>query len=576
VVTSDLVPFATASIEGPEGKPGRDNGPIVAVGAMEDEQPLRGYAYPGRVQDQPSIIAGAEVAISATMSQQFEPGGATPYWIVTAVTVPPGIEGFSNNQFLELESTTQEPLIDIPQQGRPGNLEDRLAAAARAVVDEDGFLVGITILSGGKFYNESADVPVISPPVTVQVEQYLPSQGSGAEIEATVNTDLDDRDFGTVTLAITNAGDGYLGGYTGADFAIVTYPGPNLPPTVQSVRVASPIGTLFGGCFTTLTADAPITNCDEFSFEATFGDQTATVSPGGEVAPPFEGSNKCCHKCFVCCPEMPSQVVATFTREANEGYALRVEDNPSGLSISSNTGPGYNAELLEDAYYTVCPEHEIEVVWDVEDLHAENRCSVDFCEDLPEEESCSSSAVIQEDTRLVLWDNGRKASRVSGNYEPPATPPFDTVPELTTLGRRVGAGVFNEFPFGDNFTTVVRFIGRDYNSEPHGCLVEVAASSTWFKANLANFPLVNRTSSRVRIYRKPETVACQSVPGVWDFAEEFAYANPDSADLRAAPEDIYSFRAQYEIAGFGFLVRENLVGLARRICKNYEVEVEFQ
>jgi hypothetical protein len=578
VVTSDLVPFATASIEGPEGKPGRDNGPIVAVGDVVrepwiDPRKRRGYAYPGRVQDQPSIIGGTEVSVTATMSQQFN-SNVLPYWSVVSVTVPSGVEGFTNNQVVDLESTTQEPLIDIPEQERPGEEDDRQKALGRAVVDEDGFLVGLTILSGGKFYNESADESVIAPAVSAEVQQYLPSQGSGAEIEATINTDLDDEDFGTLSLSIANAGDGYLGGYTGADFVIVTYPGPNSPPTVGSNRNASPIGTL-GGCVTTLTAAEPITDCDDFSFEATFGDQTATVSPGGEVAPPFEGSNKCCHRCFVCCPEMPSQVVATFTREANEGYSLRVEDNPLGLFWTFGS-----IELTQDAYYTTCPEHEVEVVWDVEDLHAANRCSVDFCDELPEEEECFSDAVIDANTRLWIDSTGTIVPIDDPSGVDYGLPTPERVYITGDVLWSVGLVGFT-IPGGPG----IAFISNDFNEDPHPCGAAVLAASAWIGNGTSGGGGLPSAATVRRYYSKANELKCDTVPGEWDASEERQYSvNLGAAaglaaelglpaELEGEPDDPYFIRST-EVGETLLLARFD--GIARRICNNYEVTVDFQ
>jgi hypothetical protein len=574
VVTSDLVPAQAVLVEGKEGKPGRDNGPLVAVGNVLDQSDglLGGYAFPGRVQDQPSIVAGTEVAISATMSQQFEPGGIIPYWIVTAVTVPPGIEGFENNQFVELESTTQEPLLPNPERDE----ETRRPADGRAIVDEDGVFVGITILNGGVFYNESADVPVITRPVTVEIQQYLPSEGSGAEIAATVNTDLDDADFGTVTLALTNPGDGYLGGYTGADFVIVTYPGPSSPPTVQSNRNASPIGTL-GGCSTTLTADGPIANCDEFSFEATFGDQTATVSPGGEVAPPFEGSNKCCHKCFVFCPEMPDQVVATFTREANEGYSMRVADNvvADGLPLTWGV-PNFEAIAPQGAYYTTCPEHEVEVVWDVDDLHNENRCSVDFCGELPEEESCGTVASISEETKLFF---GYYAiSPDSSAYG------FGVVPD-DQIGpgefpSHFGGAIFDAAPEFMVLDVAIEFISDNYNQDPHEGVVRVVMTSAWSGS------VFDGVGIKTNTYTKPSELACGSVPGEWDEVEELAGGSQGQQLAQELGEEYGLEQREWEadvddyhssVVSEGNFSGASILNLQRRrICKNYEVTVDFQ
>lgn len=579
VVSSEFGVFY-ALVEGAVGKPGRDNGPIISVGWPVDytEHLQVFFAYPGRVQDGPSIIDGTDVAITASMEERFD-SEILPYWTVTGVSVPPGVEGFTNGQPLELFSTTQEPLL--PLRGFPQEDLGRTPATGLAVVDEDGVLVGVTVTNGGKFYNETSE-SVITANIEVAVEQYLPSQGSGAEITATIETDLNSNNFGRVTLAVANAGDGYLGGYYGEDFVAVAYPGPNDPPTVNASRDISPLSSAFLLCNTTLTADEPIADCSKFSFEATFGDQTATVEPGGEVAPPFEGSNKCCHKCFVCCPESPSQVVATFTRAANEGYALRAEDNELELNDSlysilngiGYTSPGFSNFknfAPQGAYYTTCPSHEVEVVWDVADLHAENRCSVDVCEELPEEASCFTTASIDEETALFFGyysDNGFA-------FYPSIVPDDQNYSEgLPTYygGERVLGS-----PEVMLLTVEFVFIDSGYNLDPHSCPVRVIATSSSIVGGASS----NGGGNKTLTYTKPSDLSCGSVPGQWDFSEEgssssdidevAAYAGVvPLSSFNGEPGDLYRFN----IGTFNIGTSTN--GIARRICNNYAVSVEFQ
>jgi hypothetical protein len=93
----------------------------------------------------------------------------------------------------------------------------------------------------------------------------------------------------------------------------VEYRGPNLPAYVHLGDVPS---AMFGrDCGITLTADALISDCADFSFVATLGDGTATVSPGGSYTPVFKGSKMACGTCDACCKEPPKQITIHFFRE---------------------------------------------------------------------------------------------------------------------------------------------------------------------------------------------------------------------------------------------------------------------
>ena len=788
VVSSEFGTFPV-SIQGPVGKPGEDNGPIVAVEVGQDDLGRR-FAYPGRVQDGPDIIynarreepgievqiqlsdestgSGAEfgvalfqteddnsnavwgldyvdiysagegyvegdtilvvvntgtefiaaelgitlnenggvesvnvieagqyarvfndVAITCTMQQQFD-STILPYWTVTSVSFPPVVGEFENGQFLELSSTTQEPLLPLEWR----DFDDRSPfAVGQAIVDDEGLLVGITIVDGGKFYNETS-ASVITADVQVSIEQYLPSQGSGAEISASINTNLASGDFGRLTLSVTDGGDGYLGGYFGEDFVVVTYPGPSAPPAVRAWReYSAPFTGIL--CETTLTADDPIEDCSNFSFEATFGDQTATVEPGGEVAPPFEGSNKCCHKCFMCCPEMPAQIVATFTREANEGYALRVADNPrddlaAGGQLSGSRFIGDNKFFESDSYYIECGSHEIEIVWDVADLHEKNHCGDLSPCDVAIEETVYPSRSVDSPSRiegtevvvtvtmarrydydtettfgrgvLVYWEvgdvlvfapdgftNGQELTLVSttqsallSDASPGVPPEFadrddDRRPATGTAivddnGYLVGINLTDRGKFyneilavglfrGDGYadycvtgamvdsdTGVDRLVmpwpevtavdklslgevntiastlpqasgrisvfGSNHNLGGTGCgTLSVIARTAWLYSAFA--AAADQVGIKTKLYTKPDKVQCGQVPGEWvvsestDFSVGLFFAN-GQVNPGCEPDD------KYLLSLVDLSVNSRYEGTARRICKNYEVSVEFQ
>jgi hypothetical protein len=78
--------------------------------------------------------------------------------------------------------------------------------------DDDGIPNGVTVTGGGQYYREDAEATPYVAEVTVTVaSQGWPSEGSGAEFEATVDNDTGSETFGQVTgLSVADGGDDYL------------------------------------------------------------------------------------------------------------------------------------------------------------------------------------------------------------------------------------------------------------------------------------------------------------------------------------------------------------------------------
>jgi len=74
-----------------------------------------------------------------------------------------------------------------------------------------GVPTGVTVTSGGAYYREDASLPPYVADVTVTINQLMPSEGTGAELSAVIDTDTGSATFGQITgINIDNAGDGYL------------------------------------------------------------------------------------------------------------------------------------------------------------------------------------------------------------------------------------------------------------------------------------------------------------------------------------------------------------------------------
>ena len=370
-------------IGGPCGVPGVNNGPISSHewgDGIDDE--FSGWAYPGRIQVKPDRIDGTDTAVNCTMEEQFD-GGYLPYWSVSSVTVPPGVDGFSENQPILL---TRDGGYGDELWGDGNPPPFRRAASGICRVDpESGELSGITITDGGVFYQQVHDdkATPIAPAIAAEIVQKLPSQGSGAAVVATINTDTRDDAFGDIAVSISG-GNGYLLYATGYRPVWVHYRGAYTPPTVE-VFCAVPITSVddFIGNRITYTAESTVNDCSSFAFDATFVDATVSVEDGGDVTPAFNGRNKCCGKCDNACPDVNlSQVSVYMNRPSGSGNALRTADNiggepPYGACFTSE-GPAPTwlsaFPFPEDSWNMSCEADEHEVVFDLKDLHDQEKC----------------------------------------------------------------------------------------------------------------------------------------------------------------------------------------------------------
>jgi hypothetical protein len=259
-----------------------------------------------------------------------------------------------------LDNGTRTEWVPLPGQvGKPGRDNQPLFALP---IDK-----GASELRGWASYDDNGNV--VAPPITVTIEQALPSTGRDAAMVANINTIPLSPNFGDVTLAYTAYGQGYLGEDFGTRPVTVEYRGPNEPPIVVSDPGA--IGGPFIPCVETLVSGTLISDCGNFAFTANSSRGTAEVSPGdGTLDTTYEGPTACCGgPCYNRCPDRAdlAEVTVTFTRPAATGFMLR-KDDPQ---------PYIDPLVLErDAFEMTCPEDEQEIVFDFEDLERKEECKV--------------------------------------------------------------------------------------------------------------------------------------------------------------------------------------------------------
>lgn len=387
----------SAYVVAPSGTPGVDNGPITGVVVGGGSELTRGWAYAGRSSAAPDRLSPGDHAVSCSMRKVED---FLYFWEVESVSVPPGITDFAHGEALSLyvnesaQTGYDGAFLERSGPGFSGDLWYDIPApvhriATGTAIVEDGELVGVALTDRGVFYRESpsSQVAPIVGEVTATVIQALPSAGSGAEITATVNVNTSSVSFGNLTLSVAAGGDGYLGEALGRFDVRVTYPGRLTPPTV---------GVCCGpqNNVVTYEAEEPIADCALFGFDAYFGDSKLTVEPGGEVLPIFEGSRRCCGECHNLCEDLPdlSQVVVTLTREATSGNAVLAADHvtPTGgagtfeyirlthlggpLPLESGFSHAVRFTAGQDMVMVDCPGDQREVVFDFDDLEEEQFC----------------------------------------------------------------------------------------------------------------------------------------------------------------------------------------------------------
>lgn len=215
--------------------------------------------------------------------------------------------------------------------------------------NDKGVPTGVTVVSKGRYYRENKSLTPYVANVMVALSQTSPSNGSGAVISATVNSNPYSADFGKIaSVSLDNAGDGYLWFMIVKDCTYerciaggtikVIWRGSDRPPQVQ-------LDTDCHITFTADEADAPF-SCDGMSFTATEPvGGTAVVSVGEDAIPT-------CEDIYAA-----SSISVTMTGEdATVLYAC--ED--AGVSLAQKTtGSRYNGtfscEFVEERVISYAP-----------------------------------------------------------------------------------------------------------------------------------------------------------------------------------------------------------------------------
>lgn len=351
------------------------------TGVVEQSQ-ADAYIRTVRVQPTPTLTvqgSGTGAGLTATLTQIDDPGEwpARPAWEVSAITITAGGTGYSVYDTIECTTDGQGSpfswfyayVEEVDEDGAilavtissggaffksTGEIDEVQVNSGGAYYHDDGIPTGVTVENGGQYYREDASEPPYVADITISISQQGPSDGTGAEIVATVGDDPQDAaTFGKITgLTIENGGTGYLawkwvanaccgwqlngmpivlkrgragtisggpifpggecvysheicGGWytapwggrsTGAMQIRVLYGGPSVAPYVVIGSFGSSSENTAGpACGVTLQSQTLVSDCSSMSFTATPVSGpvgvTATVTAGGDYDENFKGKH---------------------------------------------------------------------------------------------------------------------------------------------------------------------------------------------------------------------------------------------------------------------------------------------
>jgi hypothetical protein len=483
-------------------------------------------AWAARGRRIPDVNITGDAAVEVLFAPRNYDGCGLPYWEVAAVVVQNGGSGYVNGQEIVISVAVEKKTNDhFNHSGR---------ARGIASVDELGGLVSVSINERGEFWLEDGKLPPYTDAITTTIEQYGPSRGVGAQITAVVDHDPFSNTFGQIiNLLVTSSGGGYIPTVQLTHPVSVFYKGPNAPPEVLAV---------YAGCGTTFSTNTLITDCSNFSFVATFGGQTATVAPaqGGQV---FSGSQACCERPRICCPEQPAQAIIRLQAGSSSGTAINASDNPGPLTFFGQQF------TLSDAFNVSCPSVDIEVVFDILDI-IENQC----------ERLLSSRAfnACTGGSGLCNEDEVQTA--------PQSTASVDLV--FTAVGSNEQADfVVTAFPERREAAARLNALGFiNCNAQP-----TLITETRWIGmpntisgfAGALGSAVQDRTTTMTLLPEQP----CSNYPGAWVVTSSAASGALEVGDSYAG------FLRVVESPGGRFTI---IPVVFRRVCSDYTVEIDFQ
>lgn len=154
-----------------------------------------GYAVMGREQPTLSLSVdgpGTDASLSASLTK-LQDGCGYDYWTIDSIAINDAGSGYSSGDSVTISPASGDTVVE--------------EGVATVVVDEAGSITDVTLTNGGWYYHENPSLPPYIDDVTVTIVQNPPSNGSGATVAATVDSDPSSQHFGeVVSLAVSGGG----------------------------------------------------------------------------------------------------------------------------------------------------------------------------------------------------------------------------------------------------------------------------------------------------------------------------------------------------------------------------------
>ena len=211
----------------------------VGLGANDVEE-SQAYLYvrTGRTEPTVSLSVSSTNGIGSVLTPTLTK--ATGYdgrdvWNISAITITQAGNGYEVNDFIsatvqdgqesyysyfyayvsEVGGSGEITAIDLQYQGEyfkdNGVAEAVEISNGGSYYNDNGIITKVTVGNQGAYWREDKSEPPYVAPVTVTINQNYPSNGSGGEITATVDSDTGSATFGQISgLDIAEAGDDYL------------------------------------------------------------------------------------------------------------------------------------------------------------------------------------------------------------------------------------------------------------------------------------------------------------------------------------------------------------------------------
>lgn len=159
-----------------------------------------GYALPGRIAPSVTVTGGEGTGedIVVTLVESYDYYSGLPVWRIESATIGAGGGGIGHSPYSGLIVTAVAPGVT--------QFEGYIALT----VDEDGAITELFVLSDGAFYQESNTATGLAVPIQIMIVQSEPSNGVGAVITPTVDTNPSSATFGSITALSIGGVEAYV------------------------------------------------------------------------------------------------------------------------------------------------------------------------------------------------------------------------------------------------------------------------------------------------------------------------------------------------------------------------------